>query len=143
MRPVTIFRLVTPLALFALPIGARAGSFQLNEQSVSGMGAAYAGGAAAAEDASVLFFNPAGIALLENGEFQLGAHLLMPSAEFSNEGSRYNLPGDADQLRERQWHERCQLSEVVRYGVRRAEFSKFSRIPCELGESGEAIKRRS
>jgi long-chain fatty acid transport protein len=48
---------------------ARAGSFLLNEQSVSGLGSAYAGGAAQAEDASTIFFNPAGIALLQQGEF--------------------------------------------------------------------------
>ena len=47
----------------------RAGSFIINEQSVSGLGTAYAGGAAQAEDASTIFFNPAGIALLQQGEF--------------------------------------------------------------------------
>ena len=76
-----------------LPLLADAGSFSLNEQSVSGLGSAYAGGAAQAEDASTLFFNPAGIVLLEQGELQLGAHLIAPSATFTNEGSRYNLPG--------------------------------------------------
>jgi long-chain fatty acid transport protein len=76
-----------------LPLLADAGSFSLNEQSVSGLGTAYAGGAAQAEDASTLFFNPAGIVLLEQGELQLGAHLLAPSATFTNEGSRFNLPG--------------------------------------------------
>jgi len=75
-----------------LPLLADAGSFSLNEQSVSGLGTAYAGGAAQAEDASTLFFNPAGIVVLEQGELQLGAHLLAPSATFTNEGSRYNLP---------------------------------------------------
>jgi long-chain fatty acid transport protein len=74
------------------PPSADAGSFALNEQSVSGLGTAYAGGAAQAEDASTIFFNPAGIALLEQGEFQLGGQFVMPQATFTNEGSRYNLP---------------------------------------------------
>jgi long-chain fatty acid transport protein len=78
---------------FGLPLSVQAGSFALNEQSVSGLGTAYAGGAAQAEDASILFFNPAGIALLEQGELQLGGHVLNTSATFTNEGSRYNLPG--------------------------------------------------
>jgi long-chain fatty acid transport protein len=70
----------------------KAGSFALNEQSVSGLGSAYAGGAAQAEDASTIFFNPAGIALLDQGEFQLGGQFIIPQATFTNQGSRYNLP---------------------------------------------------
>jgi long-chain fatty acid transport protein len=70
-----------------------AGSFILNEQSVSGLGSAYAGGAAQAEDASTIFFNPAGIALLQQGEFQAGLHYIIPSAKFSNEGSSITAPG--------------------------------------------------
>ena len=77
---------------FLLPATANAGSFALNEQSVSGLGTAYAGGAAQAEDASTIFFNPAGIALLEQGEFQVGGQYLFPQATFTNLGSRYNLP---------------------------------------------------
>ncbi len=38
-------------------------------------------------------FNPAGIVLLEKGESQLGAHLVVPSATFHNEGSGYVAPG--------------------------------------------------
>ena len=68
------------------------GSFAINEQSVSGLGVAYAGGAAQAEDASTIFFNPAGIALLNQGELQLGAQGILPSSTFNNQGSRYNLP---------------------------------------------------
>jgi long-chain fatty acid transport protein len=82
------------LGAFAVshPPPAHAGSFALNEQSVSGLGTAYAGGAAQAEDASTIFFNPAGIALLDQGEFQLGAQFVMPHATFTNDGSNYNLP---------------------------------------------------
>jgi long-chain fatty acid transport protein len=72
---------------------ARAGSFIINEQSVSGLGTAYAGGAAQAEDASTIFFNPAGIALLPQGEFQAGLHYIMPSGTFSNNGSIISAPG--------------------------------------------------
>jgi long-chain fatty acid transport protein len=72
---------------------ARAGSFLLNEQSVSGLGTAYAGAAAQAEDASTIFFNPAGIALLPQGELQGGFHYIIPSATFSNQGSSISAPG--------------------------------------------------
>src|SRR5215472_8213047 len=91
--PHSLVRCLIGVTVLGVPLVANAGSFALNEQSVSGLGAAYAGGAAQAEDASTLFFNPAGIVLLEQGELQLGAHGLFPSATFSNEGSRYNLPG--------------------------------------------------
>src|SRR5215471_13949778 len=70
----------------------QAGSFALNEQSVSGLGVAYAGGAARASDVSTIFFNPAGIALLNQGEFLLGTEFVIPQANFVNDGSRYTLP---------------------------------------------------
>jgi long-chain fatty acid transport protein len=79
--------------LAVLPGDIQASSFILNEQSVSGLGTTYAGGAAQASDASTIFFNPAGIALLDFGESQVGVHGLILSGRFSNSGSRYNLPG--------------------------------------------------
>ncbi|MFL6594040.1 MAG: OmpP1/FadL family transporter [Chthoniobacterales bacterium] len=93
MRHSSILRVVFSLSILSSPLAARAGSFLLNEQSVSGLGLSFAGGAAQAEDASTLFFNPAGVVLLEQGELQLGANLIAPSDKFSIEGSRYNLPG--------------------------------------------------
>jgi long-chain fatty acid transport protein len=81
------------LVVVLLPLVAHGGGFSLSEQSVSGLGTAFAGGAAQAEDASTLFFNPAGIVLLNQGELQLATHVVFPSAEFHNEGSRYILPG--------------------------------------------------
>lgn len=81
------------LVSFAVPGKSRAGSFQLNEQSVSGLGSAYAGGAAQAEDASSIFFNPAGIALLDHGELQAGGQYLIPTARFHNDGSQLRAPG--------------------------------------------------
>ena len=45
----------------ATSASAQAAGFALIEQSASGMGNAYAGGGAIAEDASTIFFNPAGM----------------------------------------------------------------------------------
>ncbi len=78
-----------------LPLAPPAGSFSLNEQSVSGLGVAFASGAA---DPSGLFFNPAGIVLLEQGELQASLHAIIPRAEFSNRGSFYNLPSTLNLL---------------------------------------------
>jgi long-chain fatty acid transport protein len=70
-----------------------AGSFGLNEQSVSSLGSAYAGGAAQAEDVSTIFFNPAGLALLDQGELQIAGQFISPNANFQNQGSHLIAPG--------------------------------------------------
>jgi long-chain fatty acid transport protein len=74
-----------------LETGASASGFALIEQSVPSMGNAYAGGAASAEDATTIFFNPAGLTRLSGSQVIVAAHLVMPSAKFHNEGSTYVL----------------------------------------------------
>jgi len=93
VRQSILSRVIFCLLIATVPITVRAGSFALSEHSVSGLGTAFAGGAASAEDVSTLFYNPAGLARLDQGEFQMGLHLIIPSAEFRDEGTRYNLPG--------------------------------------------------
>jgi len=67
---------------------AQGSAFALSEQGVSGLGNAYAGAAAAAEDASTVWWNPAGMARLPHGKhLLLGGHLVVPSTKFSNDGS--------------------------------------------------------
>lgn len=83
-------RLAGALALvpLALPITVSAAGFQLFEQNVSGLGNAYAGAAAAAEDASTIFFNPAGLTRLDGTSFVAGANYIVPSIKFNDQGSR-------------------------------------------------------
>jgi len=70
------------LALFlATSSTAFASGFAIIEQSVSGLGTAFSSGAAAA-DPSTVFFNPAGMTLLEGQQVNIGVHVIMPSAEF-------------------------------------------------------------
>jgi long-chain fatty acid transport protein len=64
-----------------------ASGFQLLEQNASGLGNAYAGSAAVAEDASTIFYNPAGMTLLEGRQFSVGVNAIRPSAKFSNSAS--------------------------------------------------------
>ena len=66
---------------------APAAGFALIEQSASGMGNAFAGAAATAEDASTVFYNPAGMSRLEGTQITVGGHLIDLSAKFSNSGS--------------------------------------------------------
>ncbi len=68
---------------------ALASAFQLLEQNASGLGNAYAGSAAVAEDASTVYFNPAGMALLPQGRTVVtyGMNAILPSAKFTDAGS--------------------------------------------------------
>jgi long-chain fatty acid transport protein len=67
---------------------AHASAFALAEQGVSGLGNAYAGAAAVAEDASTVWWNPAGMSRLPSGKHLLvGGHLIIPSTEFNNRAS--------------------------------------------------------
>ncbi|MEO3433996.1 outer membrane protein transport protein [Inquilinus sp. CAU 1745] len=100
----TIFRgrLATTTALGGLVIGlgagltvgqAQAAGFYIQEQSVTGLGRAFAGEAAAGTDASTIFFNPAAMTELESAEINAGVHLLIPRADFENDGSTAGIPG--------------------------------------------------
>ncbi len=68
---------------------AHAAGFALIEQNASGLGNAYAGAAAVAEDASTIFFNPAGLTRLDGMQLVVAGHLIQPSAEFSG---TFSLP---------------------------------------------------
>ena len=86
-------------ALLGLAGGAAAGGFGIATQSGSGTGNAFAGGAAAVDDASVAWFNPAGMTFLPAGKQVSGAlHALKPSFKFQNAGSTgaFAAPGTGD-----------------------------------------------
>ncbi len=74
-------------ALIATPMMTNAAGFALIEQSGSGMGNAYAGAAAIAEDASTIYFNPAGMTYIEGTQVVGALHLIRPNGEFNNEDS--------------------------------------------------------
>src|SRR5881394_3316100 len=61
-------------------------AFILQENSGSGLGNAYAGGAAASEDADTVFTNPAGMARLKTNQVAAAANFITPSAKFSDNG---------------------------------------------------------
>lgn len=75
------------LAVSLTSSAAGAAGFQLFEQSGSGLGNAFAGGAASAEDASTIFFNPAGMTRIAGQQFVVAGHLINVEAEFENRGS--------------------------------------------------------
>jgi long-chain fatty acid transport protein len=72
----------------ALAAGHACGAgFALQEQSGSGLGNAFAGGAASAEDASTIWANPAGMARLASPEAAVAVHFITPTFKFKNDGS--------------------------------------------------------
>lgn len=73
------------LAVFVVGVAgtAHAAGFALIEQNASGLGNAYAGAAAVAQDASTIYFNPAGMTLLPDSQLVMAGHLIKPKAELS------------------------------------------------------------
>jgi long-chain fatty acid transport protein len=67
--------------------GAIAAGFALNEQSGSGVGVAFAGGAASGEDASTVFYNPAAMVRISGTQLSVGVHGVIPDLKFNNQGS--------------------------------------------------------
>jgi len=81
-------RLIPALLAIAFAGGAHASGFALQNQNGAGTGYAFAGAAAVAEDASTIYFNPAGMAYLPTGHnFTVAASAIMRSVEFKNNGT--------------------------------------------------------
>ena len=80
-------RILPALVLAAFSGTASAAAFQLWEQNASGLGTAYAGSAAVADNASTIFFNPAGMTQMPGIQLSAGVTGVGPRYEFSNDGS--------------------------------------------------------
>jgi long-chain fatty acid transport protein len=80
-------------AFFTLP--AFAAGFQINEVSASLQGDATAGAAAASNDVSSMFINPATLSTLQQNQVYLGGSELIPSVSMSNAKAIHtaNIPG--------------------------------------------------
>lgn len=75
------------LALITATGGAHAAGFALYEHSASGLGTAFAGQAAAAQDATTVFFNPAGLSRLQGNQVIGTLTYIDPSVEFTGSAS--------------------------------------------------------
>lgn len=89
----SLFSTATAALVLAAAGSANAAGFYIQEQSVSGQGASFAGSAAQPRDASILFYNPAGMTHLEGGNAHLGVSLLVPDGELTDTGT--TLPAGA------------------------------------------------
>src|SRR5262245_24700303 len=78
-------------ALASNSLGLHAAGFALIEQSGSGVGNAFAGGADAAEAASTIFSNPAGMTRIPGRQAVGALHAIKPKTEFTDTNS--SAPG--------------------------------------------------
>ncbi len=88
----TIFKNSFSKTLLAVAIASastitQAGSFGLIEQSASGQGSAYAGASALGEDASTIYFNPAGMTRLSGQQVVVAGHAIAAEAKYTDSGS--------------------------------------------------------
>ncbi len=86
------FAIIIILAACVLSTGARAAGFYIQEQTAAGVGRAQAGNGVAADDASTVYFNPAGMTELPGVQLDSGIDLIVPSASLSNLGSVDHTP---------------------------------------------------
>lgn len=91
-------RVIPALIAIAFSGSAAAAGFQLLEQNASGLGNAYAGSAAVADNASTIYFNPAGMTQLQDREVSLGASVISANYQFNNTSSSTGttLTGNSD-----------------------------------------------
>ena len=83
-----VMRVCVAAALATFAGTAVAGGLAIGTQSGSGTGNAFAGGAASAEDASTVWYNPAGMtALPGKTNFSIAVHAIKPSFKFQNTAS--------------------------------------------------------
>ncbi len=90
--------LVAVLGWMGVQAGAGASGFALVEQNASGLGNAYAGQAASAQDASTVFYNPAGLLRIEGNQVVVAGHLIETSAKLTNNGSTLGALGNGGDL---------------------------------------------
>jgi long-chain fatty acid transport protein len=99
MKQKNYTKIIAPLAVASIALGAAgvasASGYALSEQSVKQVGSAIAGGAASAEDASTIFFNPAGMTRLRGSQMTLGGQIISPSSSFSGSATTNPMLGGA------------------------------------------------
>jgi len=118
-------KILLSFVIFSAPIASQAAGFALIEQSASGMGNAFAGGSAVAEDASTIYFNPAGMTYIQGTQIAGAIHLIKPTAEFNDQGSVKgvnrpfgSLGGDAGDLAfVPNFYYKRDLNDKVKFGL--------------------------
>ncbi len=79
--------LVLAIALSGVSTASFSAGFQVFQQNASGLGNAYAGSAAVADNASTVFYNPAGMTELKGNNVSVGLSVTDASIKFTNGSS--------------------------------------------------------
>ena len=66
---------------------ANAAGFYIQEQSVRGLGSAFSGSTTTLNDASTVYFNPAGMTQLPGLQAQAGVHVIIPDSKIKDTGT--------------------------------------------------------
>lgn len=82
-----LMRACVAAAVAGWSAGAQPAGFALTEQNASGLGNAYAGQAAAAENASTIYYNPAGMTRLPGAQISGSINAIRPSVTFTDSGA--------------------------------------------------------
>lgn len=100
MRPLSVFRNPTAKRVFlsgaaflcmVLPGQVKAAAFYLQDQSVTATGTAFAGAGAEVRDASIMYYNPAGMARLKSAQITGGVGVLYARSNNTDQGSTRNI----------------------------------------------------
>ncbi|MDE3739791.1 TonB-dependent receptor [Pseudomonas resinovorans] len=86
------------LAISAASSYSLAAGFALNEQSVSGMGTAFAGRSSSADDATTVYGNPAGMARLKREQVSVGAAAIFAKTDIDDARSSFRGSNDGDMV---------------------------------------------
>lgn len=87
MKSKLTLALLPCLASLAWVLPCYGAGFQISSTSGAGLGNAFAGGAAIADDATTTWSNAAGIAQIPSTQIVFAGHLIAPSLKFRDEGS--------------------------------------------------------
>ncbi|MDR3159153.1 MAG: OmpP1/FadL family transporter [Zoogloeaceae bacterium] len=95
MKKATLFAAF--LSCAALSRGVCASGFLAAEENASGLGVAYAGAAASADNVGTLYYNPAGLTQLSGAQLSVGLVGAQSRYEFDNDGSVGLVGGEGGQ----------------------------------------------
>ncbi len=86
-------KIIASLCLSGISCSILAAGFQLNEQSTSGLGRAFSGDAAIADNAAAIARNPALGVLFEGSQISLGFSYIDPNIDIEGTATNANVPG--------------------------------------------------
>lgn len=90
MKKTSVRSLLPVLFMAGFSSNASAAGFAIAEQSGKGLGSAFSGGAASADDASTVWYNPAGMTKFSGTHISAAMHGIFPKAEYTDKGSILN-----------------------------------------------------